>query len=100
MCSDMNIPPALFFGISALLLVAGLAQPGAALARDKAKAVADSDLPGVVPPKPRVAPLPEGEPQSDPANNGWVRMGDWDVKISGSVRLDIRAGDTGRSQPR
>jgi hypothetical protein len=50
-------------------------------------------LPGVNPLPPVVKP--EGEPEMMPIadENGFVRMGDWDVKISGSVTLDVGAGD-------
>lgn len=38
---------------------------------------------------------PSAQPSDEPASaddNGWVRMGDWDVKVSGSVQLDIGVG--------
>lgn len=50
-------------------------------------------LPGVDPKvadQARIRPLGEpvaGTPQADA--NGFVRIGDWDVKISGSVTVDI-----------
>lgn len=43
-----------------------------------------------------VVVAPSAEPTQDPASpdgNGWVRMGDWDVKISGSGQVDIGAGN-------
>jgi hypothetical protein len=74
------------------------ALPGIALAGSKT--AAETALPGVQTPKPKVALLPQGEPLSDPDRGGWVRMGDWDVKISGSVRLDVGAGDLPRRERR
>jgi|GEM_PF-3735659 hypothetical protein len=54
-------------------------------------------LPGVKPPAPLVAPpAPEPEPvEGDAATNEKqpVRVGDWDVRISGSVILDIGSGN-------
>ena len=38
---------------------------------------------------------PSGEPIQDPASSDgtdWVRVGDWDVKVSGSVQVDIGVG--------
>ena len=50
-------------------------------------------LPGVKMP-PQIV-KPEGEPEQMPVadENGFVRMGDWDVRISGSVTVDVGAGD-------
>jgi len=54
-----------------------------------ASAFAD-DLPGVVMPEPIVQPMPE--PEDQPADQNAVQVGDWDVKVSGSVTVDIGAG--------
>lgn len=53
------------------------------------------DLPGVVAPEPIVKPMPD--PDSQPADDEAIRVGDWDVKISGSVTVDIGAGSQGRT---
>ncbi|MDQ6432859.1 hypothetical protein RB623_02180 [Mesorhizobium sp. LHD-90] len=60
-----------------------------------APALADqpaASLPGVTQPEPIVKQLakPLEQPRKD--ENGFVRMGSWDVKISGSVTVDISAG--------
>ncbi|PSJ65823.1 hypothetical protein [Kumtagia ephedrae] len=49
-------------------------------------------LPGVVRPDPIVKPLEEPIEPPRPDADGFVRMGDWDVRISGSVAVDITAG--------
>ncbi|MGE0279256.1 MAG: hypothetical protein AB7P20_01400 [Rhizobiaceae bacterium] len=53
---------------------------------------AEEKLPGVSGDHRIVKPLPEpidGVPQ----DNDTIKVGDWDVKISGSVRVDIGVGD-------
>lgn len=54
------------------------------------------DLPGVVAPEPIVKPMPD--PDGQPADDEAIRVGDWDVKISGSVTVDIGAGSQRRTQ--
>ncbi|MEQ1953483.1 hypothetical protein [Mesorhizobium sp. CN2-181] len=49
-------------------------------------------LPGVERPEPIVKPLAEPLEPASKNGDGFVRMGKWDVKISGYVRVDIRAG--------
>jgi hypothetical protein len=42
-----------------------------------------------------VVVAPPSEPIQDPSSpdgTGWVRVGDWDVKVSGSVQVDIGVG--------
>jgi len=58
-----------------------------------ASALAD-DLPGVVMPEPIVQPMPEAEDQ--PADQNAVQVGDWDVKVSGSVTVDVGAGSANK----
>lgn len=52
---------------------------------------ADRSLPGVERPEPIVKPLPP-EPDSEAAERGTLRIGDFDVRVSGSVTVDIGAG--------
>jgi hypothetical protein len=49
-------------------------------------------LPGIKPPPTIVKP--EGEPPQVevPDEDGFVRMGDWDVRISGTATVDLGAG--------
>lgn len=49
-------------------------------------------LPGVTAPEPIVKPLAEPILPAAPDASGFVRMGNWDVRISGSVAVDINAG--------
>jgi len=86
------------FLIRAAALAAVLVAPSGAFADDKGPSIAT--LPGVEQPEPTIPPLPQGEPLTEPDRNGWVRTGNWDVKISGSVRLDVGAGDLGPAQSR
>lgn len=86
------------------MIVAPLPVAALILAASAAIAFADQPpretaLPGVVQPEPIVKPLAEPLEQPRKDENGFVRMGDWDVKISGSLRVDIRAG-TFPTQPR
>lgn len=80
----------------AALILAASAAAAPAFADQPPRATA---LPGVVQPEPIVKPLAEPLEQPRKDENGFVRMGDWDVKISGSLRVDIRAG-TFNTQPR
>lgn len=61
-----------------------------------------NDLPGVSMPEPIVTPIPQ--PESDDAlpagSNGGYKVGDWDVKISGSVSIDIGTGAAARPSRR
>ncbi|MBL8578767.1 MAG: hypothetical protein JNK47_16210 [Mesorhizobium sp.] len=50
------------------------------------------DLPGVTKPKPIVQPVPEPEDQQAETARDAIRVGDWDVKVSGSVTVDIGVG--------
>lgn len=35
------------------------------------------------------AGIPEAEPENPPRRDGTFRVGDWDVKVSGSITVDI-----------
>lgn len=74
--------------IAALILAASAAVAPALADQPPRK----TELPGVVQPEPIVKPLTEPLEQPRKDGNGFVRMGDWDVRISGSVRVDIRTG--------
>jgi len=63
----------------------------ATLVCGQAISVSADNLPGVQPAKPIVQPRPE-PPDTPPAQDGWVKMGDWDVKVSGAVTVDIGVG--------
>lgn len=52
---------------------------------------ADRALPGVEQPEPIVKPLPP-EPDSKAGERGAFKVGDFDVRVSGSVTVDIGAG--------
>lgn len=70
--------------LSTLLLLASPLGPVTAFA---------DDLPGVEPQKPIVQPLPE--PNGDrveTTEDGYVKIGDWDVKVSGSIIVDVGVG--------
>jgi hypothetical protein len=54
------------------------------------------DLPGVVAPEPIVKPMPDPDGQPADQQDEAIRVGDWDVKISGSVTVDIGAGSQGK----
>ncbi len=79
------------------LLVALIAAAPVAWASGK-KQGADT-LPGVTVPEPIVKPLAEPVLPATPDANGFVRMGDWDVRVSGSVTVDI-SGGTLKALPR
>ncbi len=63
-----------------------------------APAIAE-DLPGVGKPKPIVQPVPEPDDQQAVTEKNAIRVGDWDVNLSGSVSVDIGAGSA-RKPPR
>lgn len=63
-----------------LILPAGLAAAG--------------DLPGVEQPKTIVQPLPEPlDEQAATTDDGRIKVGDWDVKVSGSITVDVGVGN-------
>ena len=88
MTFDFVSAAALFLAASVTALPARADQPA-----DQAS------LPGVKQPEPIVKPLAEPLEQPGKEGDGFIRMGNWDVKISGSLRVDIRAG-TLPTQPR
>lgn len=51
-----------------------------------------NDLPGVSKPKPIVQPVPEPNAEQASTDNNAIRIGDWDVNLSGSVSVDIGVG--------
>lgn len=60
-----------------------------------APALADTarpSLPGVTQPPPIVKPRPEPADAAPTSADGFVRMGNWDVRVSGSVAVDVNAG--------
>ncbi|MFI0845772.1 hypothetical protein [Mesorhizobium sp. IMUNJ 23232] len=71
----------------------------AATAPAFADQIPKTTLPGVQQPEPIVKPLAEPLEPASKDGDGFIRMGDWDVKISGYLRVDIRAG-TLPTQPR
>jgi hypothetical protein len=81
--------------IAAVLLVGGLATP--AVAEDKPPL--KKELPGVTAPDPIVKPKQESteKPSASDYGEGFVKMGNWDVKISGYTRVDIRSGNVPNS---
>lgn len=79
------------FGITALLAGAACLSLWGASARAQSSSKPGNDLPGVEGDfrivKPR-AEILEPEPDT-PSQDGVVKVGDWDVRISGSVIVDI-----------
>ncbi|MBX3584278.1 MAG: hypothetical protein KF810_20540 [Rhizobiaceae bacterium] len=57
------------------------------------------DLPGVTKPKQIVQPVPEPVDQKSGEDTQALRVGDWDVNISGSVIVDVGVGGS-RQPPR
>ena len=57
-----------------------------------APALAD-DLPGVEKPKQIVQPLPEPIDEQSSADKDAIKVGDWDVKVWGSIIVDVGVGD-------
>lgn len=84
-----------FASAAALLLAASVA----ALPARADRPADQASLPGVKQPEPIVKPLAEPLEQQGKEGDGFIRMGDWDVKISGQLRVDIRSG-TLPTQPR
>jgi len=77
-------------GLPALILAGMLLAtgPGPALAKD---ATAPLTLPGVD--TDAGSRVVQSEPDGGapaPNSDGWVRVGDWDLKVSGKVEVDIR----------
>jgi hypothetical protein len=78
-----------------VLAMAGLAT-GAALAGNGSPPALKSALPGVSADYRIVRPAPEPRPEPDDAlpgsGNGQFKIGDTDVRISGSITFDVAAG--------
>jgi hypothetical protein len=51
------------------------------------------DLPGVKPSDTIVQPLPEPIDDKPDAPDGAIKVGDWDVKVSGSIIVDVGVGN-------
>jgi hypothetical protein len=56
-------------------------------------AVLADDLPGVKPSDTIVQPLPEPIDDKPDAQDGAIKVGDWDVKVSGSIIVDVGVGN-------
>jgi len=56
------------------------------------------DLPGVTRPKPIVQPVPEPDDQQAETAKDAIRVGEWDVKLSGSVSVDVGVGSARKPQ--
>jgi hypothetical protein len=80
----------------AVLAVAGL-MSGMALADDSSVPARKSALPGVTGDYRIAKPTPQPEPDDafPSGRNGQFKIGDTDVRISGSVTVDVGAGATG-----
>ena len=76
-------------GLSSLFAAAFM--PAAALAGDNAQPASDGALPGVAGGYRIVRPAPVPEPE-EPAATGHFRVGDVEVRVSGSLTVDIGAG--------
>ena len=79
------------------LVAAGfaLAATGVASAKDAANAAPQHTLPGVDGDYHIVRPMPEPE-DADPLAGSQFKVGDMDVRIGGSITVDIGAGDIRR----
>lgn len=51
------------------------------------------DLPGVKPGDTVVQPLPEPIDDKPDAQDGAIKVGDWDVKVSGAIIVDVGVGN-------
>lgn len=51
------------------------------------------DLPGVGEQKQIVQPLPEPIDEKPAADQDGIKVGDWDVKVSGSIIIDVGVGN-------
>ncbi|WP_051355286.1 hypothetical protein [Mesorhizobium erdmanii] len=85
--------------VAAALVVAGLVS-GTALAEDTSSSAQKSALPGVTGNYRIAKPAPQPEPDDAfPGNgNGTFKIGDTDVRISGSITVDVATG--GMKPPR
>jgi len=74
--------------------IAGLAN-GTAFADDSSAALQKGTLPGVTGDYRIAKPAPEPDDALPATGNGQFKIGDTDVRISGSVIIDVGAGSTG-----
>ncbi len=82
--------------LPSLAVAAGfVALTGVALAKDAASTAAQHTLPGVDGDYHIVRPMPEPE-NADPLAGSQFKVGDMDVRIGGSITVDIGAGDLRR----
>jgi hypothetical protein len=63
----------------------------AAAASSSAFAEEAQPLPGVKQPQP-IVQAPQPEPMAEPATPGTFKVGDFDVKVSGSITVDVGVG--------
>jgi len=85
----MNRKAALFSLLAAAIV---LAAAGNAVAGDRTGPAASQPLPGVEGDYRIVNPAPEPD-EADSTTSGQFKIGDMDVRIGGTITVDIRAGD-------
>ncbi|ARP65823.1 hypothetical protein A9K65_022615 [Mesorhizobium sp. WSM1497] len=68
---------------------------GAALAEDSSPSTQKSALPGVTGDYRIAKPAPEPDDALPAGENGTFKIGDTDVRISGSITVDVGAGSIG-----
>ncbi|MER9376516.1 MULTISPECIES: hypothetical protein [unclassified Mesorhizobium] len=76
------------------LAIAGLTS-GAALAEDSSPSTQKGALPGVTGDYRIAKPAPESDDAFPGNGNGQFKIGDTDVRISGSITVDVGAGSIG-----
>ena len=80
----MHRPSTLTLAVLAASLATAASQ---ALAEEKPREQVTADLPGVRQPAP--PPLPEPETPVEAAPGGAIRVGNWDIRVSGSVSYGV-----------
>ncbi|MBZ9717667.1 hypothetical protein EN962_28025 [Mesorhizobium sp. M7A.F.Ca.CA.001.09.2.1] len=81
--------------IAVMVLAVASLVSGAALAEDSSPSTQKSALPGVTGDYRIAKPAPEPDDALPAGENGTFKIGDTDVRISGSITVDVGAGSIG-----
>ncbi|RVA53209.1 hypothetical protein EN933_13275 [Mesorhizobium sp. M7A.F.Ca.US.001.01.1.1] len=81
--------------IAVMVLAVASLVGGAALAEDSSPSTQKSALPGVTGDYRIAKPAPEPDDALPAGENGTFKIGDTDVRISGSITVDVGAGSIG-----